>query len=125
MCGNTSCALAKTDRIKLRELCVELAGPSGPDLRNLRLDAGHLIFDVCSALAIEPVVVMDAKTVYAIRAEGADRLWPTLTEAEDEEMIELAGIREPEIKDEEVPVSPSGIEGMYSPRWRITGIRNT
>jgi hypothetical protein len=116
--------LAKQDRIRLRALCIELAGPEAMDLRSFATDAAHIIFDVCDAFAIEPVVVMDARTVYGIRAEKVCRLWPTLSEAEDEEMIDLANLREPDIEDKDAPISPQDIEAMYSPRWRVAGIRN-
>jgi hypothetical protein len=75
------------------------------DLRDFKTDAAHLLYDVCVALEIEPVVVMDARTVYGIRAEKFCRLWPTLTEAEDEEMVGLDNIRQSAELDEIGPVS--------------------
>lgn len=99
MCGNVNCTLAKQDRIRLRRLCVELAGDEGKSLFDFRVDAAHLIFDVCDALTIKQCVVMDARTVYAIQSEAGNRLWPTLTESEYAEMAETDAIREPEYPD--------------------------
>jgi hypothetical protein len=73
-------------------------------IATLNLPAEALLYDVCIALGLDPRAVLGPEAMGRIKRRGDTRLWPTLTVAEDEEMVELAGIREPVEPDEITPV---------------------
>jgi len=124
MCGVSNCPLAFRETLALRHLVNELTEGGAEDALKLSLDAGRLLYDVAVAIGLDPWSVLNPAIMTRLLDEDVTRLWPTLTEAEDEELIELAGIREPEIKDKDTPISPQDIEAMYSPRWRVARIQN-
>jgi hypothetical protein len=85
-------------------LCNELSENDALDLLQTLQPVALVLFDVCAALHMDPEEVLGAVMVRRIKWRGETRLWPTLTEAEDEELIELAGIREPDIPEKVGPV---------------------
>lgn len=95
MCGNITCPLAWRDKLSLRRLCNEIEYQLPGTLMSRRVEPGWILFDVCAALNIDPRDVLPAETVNRIEAWKNSRLWPTLTEAEDEELVELDNIRVP------------------------------
>lgn len=95
MCGNQTCPLAWRDRLNLRALCNEIEYELPGSLMSRRIEPGWVIYDVCQKLGVEPRDVLPAEVVNRIEQWKNSRLWPTLTEAEDAEMVELDGIRVP------------------------------
>lgn len=93
MCGNPTCPLAWRERQALRALCGELMEEEGKGLQNLQANAGLVMFDVCRALDIDPYVILPADVIVRVDEILSSRPWPTLTEAEHAEMVELENVR--------------------------------
>lgn len=105
MCGVTNCPLAFRETLALRRIVNEL---TEGDLYNdmaVKMDAGRLLHDVAVAIGLDPWSVLNPAVECRINNEDLMRLWPVLTEAEDAELVELAGIRE--------PVKPDGIAPVW------------
>ena len=95
MCGVQNCPLAFRETLALRKIVNELTEGSAEHVLNLALDAGRLLYDVSLAIGLDPWSVLNPAIMTRLLDEDATRLWPTLTEAEDAEMVELDGIRVP------------------------------
>jgi len=100
MCGNRTCPLAWRDRLLLRALCHELCDETGKGLLEYRVEPAYIIFDVCTRLNVDPYDVLPPEIVNRIKEREHIRLWPTLSEAEEAELVDLAGIREPGLVDD-------------------------
>jgi len=94
MCGVTNCPLAFRETLALRKIVSELTEGSAEDALTLGLDAGRLLYDVCLAIGLDPWAVLNPAIMTRLLDEDVTRLWPTLAEAEDEEMAETDAIRE-------------------------------
>jgi hypothetical protein len=117
MCGVTNCPLAFRETLALRQIVGELTEGNTRDGLSLRLDAGRLLYDVCVAIGLDPWSVLSPAVVSRILCEDARYLWPTLTEAEDAEMVELDNVREPYIPDTIRPVTEERRINEYE-MWR-------
>jgi hypothetical protein len=95
MCGVSNCPLAFREILNLRQLVAELSEDGRIDLLQTLQPVALVILDMCAVLALDPGEVLGSEMMGRIDRRGDTRLWPTLTEAEDKELIELAGIREP------------------------------
>jgi len=94
MCGVTNCPLAFRETLALRQIVNELSDDSAEHTLTMLLDAGRLLYDVAIAIGLDPWSILSPAIVCRILVEDAVRLWPTLTEAEHAEMVELDGIRD-------------------------------
>jgi hypothetical protein len=95
MCGNQKCPLAWRDKLNLRMLVNELSEHGAIDLLQTLQPIALVILDCCAGLQLDPIEVLGPEMMGRIHRRGDVRLWPTLTESEDEELIELANVRQP------------------------------
>jgi hypothetical protein len=94
MCGNATCLLAWRDKLNLRILCNELSEHGTIDLLQTLQPVALVLLDCCAILSLDPGEVLGAEMMGRIKRRGDSRLWPTLTEAEDVEMVDLDNIRQ-------------------------------
>ena len=99
MCGNAICPLAWRDKLNLRILCNELSEHGEIDLLTTLQPVALVLLDCCDILNLDPLEVLGSEMMGRIKRRGDSRLWPTLTEAEDAEMVELDNIRQSEHSD--------------------------
>lgn len=92
MCGNSTCPLAWREKLNLRMLVDELSEGGQIDLLQTLQPIALVLLDACAALNVDPVDVLGCKIMGRIDRLGDIRLWPTLTEAEDNELINLDNI---------------------------------
>jgi len=97
MCGVQNCPLAFRETLALRKIVNELTEGSAEHALNLQLDAGRLLFDVAVAIGLDPWSVLNPAIMTRLLDEDVTRLWPTLTEAEHEELLELENIRQSDL----------------------------
>ena len=105
MCGVVNCPLAFRETLALRQIVEEL---TEGDLYNdmaVKMDVGRLLHDVAVAIGLDPWAVLNPAIMCRILDEDVTRLWPTLTEAENAELVDLASIRETVESDEISPVT--------------------
>ena len=93
------CPLRWREILNLRMLVNDLTSESGIDLLKSPFSPGYILFDACTMIGLDPREVLPADIVNRVLARQLERPWPTLTEAEDAEMVELANIRQPEHSD--------------------------
>ena len=105
MCGVQNCPLAFRETLALRKIVNELTEGSAEHALNLQLDAGRLLFDVAVAIGLDPWSVLNPAIMVRLMNEDATRLWPTLTEAENAEMVELDNTRQPDKPDSHGPIT--------------------
>jgi len=94
MCGVRSGPSAYRETLALRKIVNELTEGSAENALNLSLDAGRLLYDIALAIGLDPWSILNPAIMTRLLDEDMTRLWPTLAEAEDEEMAETDAIRE-------------------------------
>jgi hypothetical protein len=75
-------------------LCNELSEHGAIDLLQTLQPIALVVLDCCAILNLDPVEVLGPEMMGRIRRRGDTRLWPTLSESEEAEMVELANIRQ-------------------------------
>jgi len=113
MCGVTNCPLAFRETLALRRIVNELTEGSAKNALELEIDAGRLLYDVATAIGLDPWSVLNPAIMARLLDEGQTRLWPTLTEAEDAELVELANVRAPVFLDPVFPLTDAQLAEMF------------
>ena len=119
MCGDVTCSLAWRDKLKLRMLVNELSEQGTIDLLQTLQPVALVIVDMCAALNLDPLDALGSEMMSRINRRGDTRFWPVLTEAEDVEMVELAGIRQSDILDETDLISDRAQQRTEEERWHL------
>jgi hypothetical protein len=117
MCGVSNCPLAFREILNLRQLVAELSEDGRIDLLQTLQPVALVILDMCAVLALDPGEVLGSEMMGRIDRRGDTRLWPTLTAAEDAEMVELDNIRQMDLSDRDTPISTGDIDAMYHRNW--------
>jgi len=99
MCSNTTCPLHWRDLLLLRRMVNDISEECSSNLLERRVEPGYVIYDVCTALSLDPKSVLPGATVDRIIESENVRLWPTLTDAENAEMVELSNIGRSDLSD--------------------------
>ncbi len=93
MCGVQNCPLAFRETLALRKIVNELTEGDAKNGMSLRLDAGRLLYDVCTAIGLDPWSVLSPFVMTRLLDEDCARLWPVLSSDESPESAETDAIR--------------------------------
>ena len=117
MCGVTNCPLAFRETLALRKIVNELTEGSAEHALSTQLDAGRLLYDVAVAIGLDPWSVLNPAIMTRLLDEDVTRLWPTLSEAEGAELVELDNIRQADKPDRDCPLPEEQRINEYE-MWR-------